>query len=60
MSYLLTAEMLENSEDDWLATVSSRARARVEVNISELPSDERAQSFEQLKARRCICGSAIM
>ena len=33
----------ENPEDDWLATASSRARARVEVNIKKLSVDERAQ-----------------
>ena len=43
VSYLVTAEMFENPEDDWLATASSRARARVEVNIEKLSSDERAQ-----------------
>ena len=42
-SYLVTAEMFENPEDDWLATASSRARGRVEVNIRKLSSDERAQ-----------------
>ena len=35
--------MFENSEDDWLATSSSRARARVEVNIQKLSAGERAQ-----------------
>ena len=35
--------MFENPEDDWLATASSRARARVEVNIKKLSADERAQ-----------------
>ena len=39
----LTAGMFENPEDDWLATASSRARARVEVNIKKLTADERAQ-----------------
>ena len=33
----------ENPEDDWVATASSRARARVEVNIKKLSADERAQ-----------------
>ena len=35
--------MFENPEDDWLATASSRARARVEVNIKKLSADERAR-----------------
>ena len=35
--------MLENPENDWLATASSRARARVEVNIKKFSADERAQ-----------------
>ena len=39
----VTADMLENPEDDWLATASSRARARVEVNIKKLSAEERAQ-----------------
>ena len=39
----VTADMFENPEDDWLATASSRARARVEVNIKRLSADERAQ-----------------
>ena len=41
--YPVTAEMFENPGDDWLATASSRARARVEVNIKRLSADERAQ-----------------
>ena len=43
VSYLVTADMFENPEDDPLATASSRARARVEVNIKKLSADERAQ-----------------
>ena len=43
VSYPVTAEMFENPEDDWLATASSRARARVEVNIKKLSSYELAQ-----------------
>ena len=39
----VTADVFENPEDDWLATASSRARARVEVNIKKLSADERAQ-----------------
>ena len=35
--------MFENPQDDWLATASSRARARVEVNIKKLSAEERAQ-----------------
>ena len=34
---------MKNPEDDWLATASSRARARVEVNIKKLSGAERAQ-----------------
>ena len=36
VSYPVTADMFENPEDDWLASASSRARARVEVNIKKL------------------------
>ena len=36
VSYPVTADMFENPEDDPLATASSRARARVEVNIKKL------------------------
>ena len=45
VSFPVTAEILENPEDDWLAIASSRARARarVEVNIKKLSADERAQ-----------------
>ena len=43
VSYLVTADMFENPEDDWLATASSRARARVEVNNKKLSADERGQ-----------------
>ena len=43
VSYPVTAEMFEKPEADWLATASSRARARVEVEIKKLSSDERAQ-----------------
>ena len=43
VSYPVTADMFENPEDDWLATASSKARARVEVNIKKLSADERAQ-----------------
>ena len=43
VSYPVTAEIFEKPEDDWLATASSRACARVEVNIKKLSSDERAQ-----------------
>ena len=43
VSYPVTADMFENPEDDWLATASSRARARVEVNIKKLSADECAQ-----------------
>ena len=39
----VTADVFENPEDDWLATASCRARARVEVNIKKLSADERAQ-----------------
>ena len=38
--------MFENPEDDWLATASSRARARIEVNIKKLSAKERAQFRE--------------
>ena len=41
--YLVTADMFENPEYDWLATASSRARARVEVNIKKRSADERPQ-----------------
>ena len=43
VSYPVTADTFENPEDDWLATASSRARARVEVNFKKLSADERAQ-----------------
>ena len=43
VSYPVTADMFENPEDDWLATASSSARARVEVNIKKLSAYERAQ-----------------
>ena len=43
VSYPVTADLFENPENDWLATASSRARARVEVNIKKLSADERAQ-----------------
>ena len=36
MCYPVTADMFENPEIDWLATASSRAPARVEVNIKKL------------------------
>ena len=39
----MTANMFENPENDWLATASSRARARFQVNIKKLSADERAQ-----------------
>ena len=39
----MTADMFENPENDCLATASSRARARVEVNIKKLSADERVQ-----------------
>ena len=39
----VTADVFENPADDWLATASSRARARVEVNIKKLSADELAQ-----------------
>ena len=39
----MNAEMFENPEGDWLATASSRVRARVEVNLKKLSYDERAQ-----------------
>ena len=42
VSYPVTADMFEKPEDDWLATASPRARARVEVNIKKLTADERA------------------
>ena len=43
VSYPVTADMFANPEDDWLAAASSRARARVEVNIKKLSAEERAQ-----------------
>ena len=59
VSYPVTAEVFENPEDGWFATASSRARARVEVNIKKLSSDERAQ-FRAPKARKWISGSAMV
>ena len=56
VSYPVTVEMFENPEDDWLATASFRARARVEVNTKKLSSDESEPSL----ARRWISGSATM
>ena len=52
----VTAEMFENPEEDWPATASSRALARVEVNIKKFSSGKRAQ----FKERRWISGSAMM
>ena len=46
LSFLVTANMFENPQDDWLATTSPRARARVEVNIKKLTADE----LEQFRA----------
>ena len=43
VSYPVTADTPENPEDDWLATASSRARARVEENIKKISAEERAQ-----------------
>ena len=43
MRYPVTADVFENPEDDWLATASSGARARVEVNTKNLSADELAQ-----------------
>ena len=43
MSYPVTADMFENPENDWFATASSKARARVEVNLKKLYADGRAQ-----------------
>ena len=34
--------VLKNPDGDWLAAASSRARARVEVNIKKLSADDRA------------------
>ena len=42
-SYPVTADMFEIPENDWLATASSKVRARVEVNIKKLSADERPQ-----------------
>ena len=35
VSYLVSADVFKNPEDDWLATASSRARARDEVKHQE-------------------------
>ena len=43
VSYPVTADMFEKPVNDWLANASSRARARVEVNINNVSADERAQ-----------------
>ena len=43
VSYPVTTDMFENPDNDWLATASSRARARVEVSIKKFSADERAQ-----------------
>ena len=51
--YLVTAELFEQPEDDWLSTASSRARVRVEVIIRKLSSG-------LLKAERWISGSAMI
>ena len=40
VSHPMTADKFEHPENDWLATASSRARARVEVNILKLSADE--------------------
>ena len=42
VSCFVTAKM-KTPEVDWLATASSKARARVEVNVKKLLSDERAR-----------------
>ena len=60
VSYPVTADMFENPEDDWLATASSRHRARAEVNIKKLSAEERAQFREQLNTKIWISGSAMM
>ena len=43
VSHPVTAEILGKPEDAWFVTASSRARARVEVNIKKWSSGERAQ-----------------
>ena len=60
VSYPVTADMFENHEDDWLAAASSRARARVEVNIKKLSAEERVHSVEQLNTKKWISGPAMM
>ena len=51
VSHFVTADLFENPENDWLATASSRARARVEVNIKKLSADERVQFSSSSRQR---------
>ena len=59
VSHHVTADMLENPENDWLATASSEARDRVEVISKKLTADG-VHSFEQPNTRKWISGSAMM
>ena len=56
VSFLVTAGMFENPENDWPATASFRARARVEVNVKKLSSDECAQLRASVDQQRCDLG----
>ena len=55
LSYPVTPDMFENPEDDWLETSSSKARARIDVNIKKLSAEERAQ-FPEVQHKELIGG----
>ena len=60
VSYLVTAELFENREDDWLATGVIQASCTCRGEHQKAMFWTSVHSFEQLKARRWISGSAVM